>query len=256
MIKKYTILLSVLVFSLISTAQISINTENPKGLFHIDGASTAATTNPSTGSVSAAQAVDDVIITSTGNVGIGVLSPTAKMHISTTNSTPAMLLSDGTEGNEKILRSDTNGYTSWINQPASGGYIYNILGGATYPNNQASLVKAMPITETGNYLVIIRWWGISTSALGSISNEISGYFYLDESNNATTSRGSQKDGIEYYLNSVANHYFTLTTSLYASATAGNYLKVFVLPSLGGDWKIGIPYPSITSLNPSIVLFKI
>lgn len=256
MIKKYIILLLGFILPLISSAQISINTENPKGLLHIDGASTTATTNPSSGNVSMTQATDDVIITADGNMGIGVLSPTAKMHVSATNTTPAMLITDGTQGNEKMLRSDANGYASWINQPTSGGVIYNILGGATYLNNQATLVKSMPITETGNYLVIIRWWGISTKAMGSANNEMSAYFYLDESTDATTARGTQKDGIEYYLNSIANHYFTLTTSLYASATAGNYLKVFILPSLGGDWQIGTPHPSIASLNPSIVVFKI
>lgn len=257
MIKKYIIILSGLILPFTSQAQIGINTENPKGLLHIDGAHTTATTNPILGSISTAQAVDDVIITPNGNVGVGILSPTAKIHITATNSTPSMRIEDGTQGKEKILRSDANGNTSWINQLSSGGFIYNILGGATYPNNQVNLVKTMPITETGNYLVIIRWWGRVTQAQGSANNEISAYFYLDESTDATTARGSQKDGIEYYLNAVVGVPYCLTTSLYAFATAGNYLKIFILPSVGGgDWQIGIPSTSAPVLNPSIILFQI
>lgn len=50
----------------------SYNTVSPKSVFHIDGASTTATGNPATGSVTDALAVDDVVIDNSGNVGIGV----------------------------------------------------------------------------------------------------------------------------------------------------------------------------------------
>ena len=65
----------------ICIAQIGINTENPKTLLHIDGASTPATTNPPTGNISTAQAADDIVITNQGNVGIGTIAPTTKLDI-------------------------------------------------------------------------------------------------------------------------------------------------------------------------------
>lgn len=56
-------------------AQIGINTENPKTLLHIDGASTPATANPPTGNITAAQAADDIVVTNQGSVGIGTITP-------------------------------------------------------------------------------------------------------------------------------------------------------------------------------------
>lgn len=250
-------LLAYAVSACILHAQIGINTENPKHILHIDGASSAATTNPASGSISTVQAKDDVVVTADGNMGFGTLSPTAKVHISTTNSTtPAMKIVDGTQGSEKILRSDANGNTSWIKQSKSIVSIHNILGGATYPNNVVSLIKTIPITETGNYLVIIRWWGMITSAAGSANNEVSAYFYLDESPNTTSARGTLKDGIEYYTIGMTSAALCLTTSLFAPATAGNYLKIFIQPYVGGDWIIGAPIPANPIFNPSIILFKI
>lgn len=255
MIKKNIILLAGLIIPFICCAQIGINTDNPKGVFHFDGALNASTRNPATGNVSAAQAADDVIITEDGNMGVGTLNPTTKVHIAP-SKIPLLRISDGSEADGKILGSGNQGEGSWIPAPTSGGIIYNILGGATYPQGQSSLVKAMPITETGNYMVFIRWWGISNLAYGSLNDEASAYFFLDESPNATAARGTQHDAIEYYVRTLTNTYFTLTTAMYAKATAGNYLKIFVAPSVGGSWQIGVPQPNEPTLNPSIIIFKI
>lgn len=242
--KNIYIVLLLSCISFLLPAQIGINTENPVALLHIDGQrNTSGSSNIS----------DDVVVTSAGNIGIGTLLPTAKMHINTA-ATSAMRIVDGTQGNMKILRSDANGNTSWIAQASSCGIIHNITGGATYANGTTSLVKAMPISETGNYLVIIRWWGTATKA--NAGSEISAYFFLDESPNTSTARGTLKDGIEYYTNSLPNNAFCLTTSLFATATAGNYLKVFISPSIGGgDWRIGTVGNNYL-WNPSIILFKI
>ena len=78
------------VFSLgIVHAQVGINTQTPLGIFHIDpkGDTSGGITNTS----------DDIIVTATGNVGIGTISPDARMHIKTDNDTPAFKLQDGNE---------------------------------------------------------------------------------------------------------------------------------------------------------------
>ncbi|UZT97262.1 hypothetical protein ODZ84_19035 [Chryseobacterium fluminis] len=59
-----------------SYAQVGINTTNPQGVFHVDG----ARDNPSTGAPTTAQ-INDFIVTSTGNVGIGIVAPQKKLDI-------------------------------------------------------------------------------------------------------------------------------------------------------------------------------
>lgn len=59
-------------------AQVGINTINPKGIFHVDP---MANTN-STGINSS----DDFVILSDGNIGIGTINPTNKLHIVTSEN--------------------------------------------------------------------------------------------------------------------------------------------------------------------------
>ncbi len=70
--KKY-ILNFALTFAMFSTiyGQVGVNTSNPQGSFHIDGKSSAATTNPTSGIPSATQLTDDFIVKSTGQMAIG-----------------------------------------------------------------------------------------------------------------------------------------------------------------------------------------
>ncbi|NDW10770.1 hypothetical protein [Dysgonomonas sp. 520] len=120
-------------------SQIGVNTDNPKTLLHIDGASSAATTNPSTGNVSAAQAADDVVITNSGNVGIGLLSPSTKLDIKS-STVGAIKIADGTQGINKVLISDANGVGSWAN--VSGSW-FAVLEGATLPTSTAYATRQL-----------------------------------------------------------------------------------------------------------------
>lgn len=102
-----------MLFSSICIAQVGINTYNPQGVFHIDGASTLATTNPATGSISSTQAIDDVVITGSGDIGLGTISPTAKMEIKTQNEGGAIKIRDGTQNLGRTLISDADGVGTW-----------------------------------------------------------------------------------------------------------------------------------------------
>ncbi|WP_146212666.1 hypothetical protein [Dysgonomonas alginatilytica] len=231
-------------------AQIGINTETPQKLFHVDAVrNTSGVTNVS----------DDAVVDAAGNMGLGVLSPTAKLHIAGDGTTPALRIVDGTQKDTRILRSDASGNATWVDQPASGGFIYNVLGNINYRNGTTSLVKAMQITEAGNYLVVVRWWGTTTSA--GTNNETSAYLYLDQGSDGTASRGTAKDAIEYYVRTIANSPFCFTTSLYATVSAGSWLKLFISPSIGStgttfNWVLGTASVTNPNWNPSIVLFKI
>ncbi len=91
-------------FSSISFAQVGINTPNPQGAYTID----AAKDNPPTGAPSAAQAANDITVTSTGNMGIGLTVPTNKLHISGTNPVRLQGLTAAASG-DNILATDGTG---------------------------------------------------------------------------------------------------------------------------------------------------
>lgn len=94
-------------------AQVGINTPNPQGAFHLDGGKD----NPRSGSPSAAQQANDLIITSDGNVGIGTINPSVKLDISSSNP-GAIKIVDGSQADSKVLMSDANGVGTW-KTPAS-----------------------------------------------------------------------------------------------------------------------------------------
>lgn len=255
--KKYIAYLTTLVY-IISTgnslAQIGINTDSPQQIFHIDAQkNTSGTSNVE----------DDIVVSQAGNMGLGTTSPTAKLHIETSTET-AMRLKDGTEGAKKMLYSkDANGNLSWTDQPASSATIYNLnTGRRNLPNATRSLLLSVPITETGNYLMFIRWWGTATTTYSRDKN-ISAYIYLTRATTtAVSDYGTELDGVEHYVSyPAADNYFSFTTSLFGYATAGGYLKLYISPSTPAstagtfNWVIGAVNNS-TVLNPSIIVFKI
>lgn len=75
--KKNAIILFAIAFSGFAFSQVGISTSNPQGTFHVDGAKD----NPATGTPTAAQSLNDMVITSTGNVGVGTVAPAAKVDI-------------------------------------------------------------------------------------------------------------------------------------------------------------------------------
>ncbi len=101
--KKF-IILSGLLMSALAFSQIGINTANPQGAVHVDGAKD----NPATGNPTVAQQANDFSVTPSGNVGIGTITPSTKIHINSTSS-PAVRIVDGTEGPGKVLVSDASG---------------------------------------------------------------------------------------------------------------------------------------------------
>ena len=142
---KKKILLLMVVFSLgIVHAQVGINTQTPLGIFHIDPKedTSGGITNTS----------DDIIVTATGNVGIGTISPDARMHIKTDNDTPAFKLQDGNEKSASVLISDESGNATW-----GRGLIGSVIGklgvGATMylPDYKLTGLPYI-VKDTGSYI--------------------------------------------------------------------------------------------------------
>ena len=125
---KNIILLIGLLLSGFSYSQVGINTPNPQGIFNIDGGKD----NPTTGSGhNAAQQLNDFTVTAAGNVGIGKIAPSTKLHITTggTAATPnatGFRLEDGNQNTNFVLTSDTNGVGTW--KPVAATRIVGTLG--------------------------------------------------------------------------------------------------------------------------------
>lgn len=114
--KLYHIAFFLIVLSSVTlSAQVAINTTIPYGgvntTLHIDAMGNNTTAH------SASQTTDDILITSTGNVAIGHINPSNKLHIKTqgTSTSPiaGLRIRDGGEGNTKLLISDSSGKAKW-----------------------------------------------------------------------------------------------------------------------------------------------
>ena len=126
---KKNIIISIgLLLSGFSYSQVGINTTNPQGIFNIDGGKD----NPTTGSAHTnAQQLNDFTVTAAGNVGIGKIAPSTKLHITTggTAATPnatGFRLEDGNQNTNFVLTSDTNGVGTW--KPVAATRIVGTLG--------------------------------------------------------------------------------------------------------------------------------
>ena len=147
--KKNIILLIGLLLSGFSYSQVGINTANPQGIFNIDGGKD----NPTTGSAhTAAEQLNDFTVTAAGNVGIGKIAPSTKLHITTggTATTPnpsGFRLEDGNQKTNFVLTSDTDGVGTW--KPVAETRIVGIIGaGIDVPFITAGQVYR----KTGSYI--------------------------------------------------------------------------------------------------------
>lgn len=76
-------------------------------VFQIDAA------GDNSSSITAAEALNDVVIMNTGRVGIGTASPTNQLHIKTASGQGALRISDGAEKASRVLYSLLDGSGLW-----------------------------------------------------------------------------------------------------------------------------------------------
>jgi hypothetical protein len=96
-------------FSFAQAPAVGINTTKPQGPFHVDAkGDTQGGANTS----------DDVIVDKSGNLGIGTLTPTAKVHIKTDGNINGIRISDESEDKGSMLMfQDNTGVVNWVPKP-------------------------------------------------------------------------------------------------------------------------------------------
>lgn len=103
--KKISLILIAVSLIANANAQIGIQNEKPLGLFHIDPKKD--TNANGTSGIS-----DDVIVTATGQLGLGTVTPTTKLDVRGT-----FRLRNGEQANAKVLVSDAAGNAHWQDRP-------------------------------------------------------------------------------------------------------------------------------------------
>jgi hypothetical protein len=135
--KKNVILGCFLMLSSIAYSQVGINTANPQGIFHVDGAKD----NPVTGLPTTAQQSNDFIVSNSGNVGIGTIAPAAKLDVNGN-----IKITDGTQGVNKILTSDANGVAKW-QSPATLPGVASVVAALSFVKKVGSTVDDTPSVQ-------------------------------------------------------------------------------------------------------------
>ena len=158
---------------------VGINTENPQGVLHIDGASSPGTVNSPQGPVSGEQAVDDVVIDEAGRMGIGVaVPPAARVDILSGAPGGALRIQDGTQGEGKALVSDAYGAASWTLMPYNSILWYAALyleGNHSYN----SVYDVRPVRAyTGSFISSATGGSSVSAASGTITVPFKGKYRI------------------------------------------------------------------------------
>lgn len=125
----------------------------------------------------------------TGNVGIGTtgFTPSTKLDIRATSSGTGFRLVDGSQGANKVLQSDANGYASWATNVSVTAAVIGTMGSGA-ANTGAN-------AYTGAYITLPPGkWSVSVSMLGLILT--SGNFWVQTGFSASsTSIALGADGV-------------------------------------------------------------
>lgn len=227
-------------------SQVGVNIANPKGVFHVDGSKD----NPSTGMPSALQEQNDFIITSSGDVGVGTINPTSKLHTQSNKNYGAFQMQDGSEGNGKVLTSDSMGKTTWITNVAITPISFGVLNGNTQVVASNMCLGHKITLKQGKWLIYIGQL-LNSKSPGTMNNNM--WVRLTLSSNASS---INKTGFDFIASSFASGWLGPARSVASDAYSfiSGVMPVNVKDSsvtlyvwIGNIEKVGTP-PSTTITN--------
>ncbi len=133
MIRKTFLSVFVAVISSTYSAQVGINTSNPQATLHVDGAKD----NPASGLPSATQELNDFSVTSSGNVGVGTITPSEKLDVANGNIRVRDINTNIGGSSDKLVVTDKNGVLktaggSPFSTGNSGNRVLNANGGGVW----------------------------------------------------------------------------------------------------------------------------
>ncbi|MGN7756818.1 hypothetical protein ACTJIV_05025 [Chryseobacterium sp. 22532] len=143
--KKELVTLFLLIVSILGYAQVGINTPNPQGALHVDGAKD----NPATGVPSVTQQANDITVTPIGNVGLGTVAPIVKLDM--VGTTFGIKNSPGSGSWDNIWFNVTPSIPSINVSGAEAGLQFNVGSNAvgTYGDGQ-TLTTVATMLSNGN----------------------------------------------------------------------------------------------------------
>ncbi|MBF0577952.1 hypothetical protein [Dysgonomonas sp. GY617] len=240
--KFITVVCTLLNLCILINAQVGINTSDGKGIFHLDGA------KDNTSSLSASQLKNDVIVDGRGALGAGmsVVTPQAKVDVSSDQLYGAFRMVDGGENYGMILLGNKEGYAKWGMLKGSGGYRLDVTSptAAIASKVETRLVfdsglDNILISEDADYIVMIRLTGLFKTTAGL--NRMNGTIKLYKNNTST-----KVDGVEFYVGVVDNQKFSTYVVFKASGMkTGDRLILTVMPSNAAvSWTLDLSNTSV------------
>lgn len=157
---RYKLIIAVLLLSINGVyAQVGINTENIASnlLLHID----PAQNNAIIGTPTILQITDDVVVDNQGNVGVGTLNPSVKLHIKTGGTAgapnPQLRLQDGMEAEGRVLTSNADGVGIWRDYVPGSSLAVLDPSGVTIAVNESRYLntKSVLTLPPGRWVVVI-----------------------------------------------------------------------------------------------------
>lgn len=214
-------------------AQVGIFTD-PQGMFHVD---------PMKNTQESSITSDDVIVTSEGNAGIGLLpEPATPYSLTLTGGgTPAaprspLRIEDGNQKEGRVLTIDDNGegYGTWKDLPANfkPGQVYGFIDipGEDFPfsNDHANYKYtgfSFKADAAGSYIFEVRWWGRFNKNKTGITSI---HFALHKN-----AAAAAVDEFEQYagVNATDVNCFTVCFTLYADAVKDDVFTLKARPGL-------------------------